>query len=381
MATSYTLLGDPRRALRLIDAARADFATMHDASYEGMLQLRTGEARAALGEHTIALAHFERAARAFEAEGNDRYLAMLYPARARSFEALGQAGAALADYKRHIALQDRLRKTLGDQRTQLMRHQFDASRRELENRRLIAEKSLRDQQVDALLAARRWQRGALVIGGVLVLVLVALVVRQMRRSRRLGTLVLTDSLTGVANRRRLEVFGEEAIARARADGRPLSVLAFDIDHFKRVNDSHGHAVGDAVLVRVAQICQGTLRDFDLLGRTGGEEFVVVLPDTGIEAARQVAERLRAAVERLDFGDVAAGLRVTVSIGATPLQPADAALTALVRRADAALYRAKRTGRNRVETAHGERDLDPTPGPQAAPATSTSPVEPAAIPQM
>jgi diguanylate cyclase (GGDEF)-like protein len=133
-------------------------------------------------------------------------------------------------------------------------------------------------------------------------------------------------------------------------GALLALLAFDIDHFKRVNDTLGHEAGDRVLQRVAHAARGALREADVVGRTGGEEFLALLPGAEARLAGEVAERLRAAVERVDVRDLAAGLTVTVSVGAAVAARADADLAALVRRADEALYRAKQSGRNRVEVA-------------------------------
>ena len=183
-----------------------------------------------------------------------------------------------------------------------------------------------------------------------MVLLLTLILRQIRRMRRLHTLALTDPLTEVANRRSILLFGEDAMARSQLTQAPLAALALDIDHFKRINDTHGHAVGDVVLVRVARACQAALRQFDRLGRVGGEEFLVLLPSSDIHTAARIAERLRHNVEALDLSDLHPALKVTVSVGLAELSPDDALLEQLVQRADLALYRAKAAGRNRVETA-------------------------------
>jgi diguanylate cyclase (GGDEF)-like protein len=126
------------------------------------------------------------------------------------------------------------------------------------------------------------------------------------------------------------------------------VLTFDIDHFKQVNDAHGHLVGDRVLIRLAHACQAALRHGDLLGRTGGEEFLVVLPDTRLAQALPIAQRLRAASSGLDLSDIPGQAPVTVSLGLAELRPTDADLVDLLARADGALYRAKSAGRDRIE---------------------------------
>ncbi|MFD0739865.1 diguanylate cyclase [Lysobacter koreensis] len=348
MAYAQTQLGAPARALQLLDQAQAEFAAAGDHTNAGMLELRRGEANAALGRHARALRHFDRAAPLLQREDNERYLAMFHLARAATLEALGRPQPALADFRRYLQLHDALQRRLGDERTRLLQHRFDAKQREHENRRLVAETRLRDARLEALLRARRWQWSALGLGAVLILLMVALVLRQVRGARRLRDLAHTDALTGVANRRRIEQFGEDAIAHARDDRRPLTTLVIDIDHFKRINDTHGHDVGDAVLTRVAQTCSGALRQGDLLGRSGGEEFLVVLPDADQAGGLRIAERLRASVERLALDDLAPGLRVSVSVGVARLRREDRGLVELTRRADSALYRAKHDGRNRIE---------------------------------
>jgi diguanylate cyclase (GGDEF)-like protein len=160
-------------------------------------------------------------------------------------------------------------------------------------------------------------------------------------------MAMTDALTGIANRRHIEELARQALAHAAAHGEPLCVLVLDVDHFKTVNDAFGHAVGDQVLVRVAQACRQTLRRFDMLGRMGGEEFLIVLPDTSPEVALQIAERLRRKVESLPLGNLAPGLQVTASVGAAMADHEADDLSELIRRADTAMYRAKDAGRNRV----------------------------------
>lgn len=350
MAYPYILTHRFTAALQILDRAQAGFAAVGDKSNRDMIALRRGQAHAGLGAHARAIADYDQADRLLKRSGNLRYLEMLYVSRAASYEALGRADAALADLHRYIDVHERTSRTEHDQQAELLRYQFDTGRRDLENRRLITERSLRERQVAALLQARRWQWVALALGGVLLVLLGALIMRQLSRMQRLRELASTDPLTGVANRRSIERMGADAIARARASGEGLTALTFDIDHFKRVNDSFGHLTGDQVLARIARVCQDALRQFDLLGRTGGEEFLVLLPNTHLEQARPIAERLRAAVAGSDFSDIAEGLALTISLGMTELKPGDADLKQLMHRADNALYRAKANDRNRVEVA-------------------------------
>jgi len=162
----------------------------------------------------------------------------------------------------------------------------------------------------------------------------------------LRQLAHTDPLTGVLNRRAFTERGAEAIASARRHQRPLAVLMLDIDHFKQVNDTHGHAAGDAAIQQVAALSLRNLRALDLLGRLGGEEFGILLPETTAGEALATAERLRAAIamQSLELGG--ARFTLTVSIGLACLVPGEDAAS-LYGRADQALYQAKRAGRNCV----------------------------------
>ena len=153
-----------------------------------------------------------------------------------------------------------------------------------------------------------------------------------------------DTLTGAYTRRAVLAACADELARWSRYGSPFSLLIFDLDHFKRINDEHGHLVGDQVLVDFGQRIQSLLRTADRLGRHGGEEFMAILPETDAAAATQVAERMRAA---LDTTAAATGLpHYTVSIGVTVVQAGDSTVDALIARADAALYQAKAQGRNR-----------------------------------
>lgn len=156
----------------------------------------------------------------------------------------------------------------------------------------------------------------------------------------------TDMLTGLPNRRHTLASLETALVAAREKGAPLAVAIFDIDHFKRINDSHGHAVGDNVIRRVAQRAKLPLREGDMVGRFGGEEFVCILQGDSALSSEMVAERMRKAVEVEDGGALP---RVTVSIGLA-VYAGEAAIEDLLQRADKALYAAKRDGRNRLRMA-------------------------------
>jgi diguanylate cyclase (GGDEF)-like protein len=163
----------------------------------------------------------------------------------------------------------------------------------------------------------------------------------VEESERLAT---TDALTGLLNRRAFSGGLRTELARSSRYELPLSVLLVDIDHFKTVNDTHGHAAGDLALVEVANTVRGMLREPDVVCRWGGEEIVILLPNTGPSGAAVAAERLRAQVAAMELEYGSVKLKLTVSIGITELQRGDD-LERLIERADAALYEAKASGRN------------------------------------
>jgi diguanylate cyclase (GGDEF)-like protein len=165
-------------------------------------------------------------------------------------------------------------------------------------------------------------------------------------------LSITDGLTGVWNRRYLQLTLAKEIERAQRFERPLSVLMVDIDHFKRVNDLHGHQLGDEVLIEVTRRIMSTVRSqIDSLARYGGEEFVVVLPETGPEGAQVVADKILEVIRHGRFaGDDGPALSLTVSVGIATYEEGGTTADQLIRAADLAMYRAKQAGRDRVEPA-------------------------------
>ena len=172
-----------------------------------------------------------------------------------------------------------------------------------------------------------------------------------RAQQQLEHTARVDYLTGIYNRRAIEELATRVISAARRHEFALSLMIVDVDHFKRVNDQHGHACGDRALIESVARMHEILRSEDLLGRLGGEEFVVVMPRIGLDQALQAAERLRERfadrLMRLHDGDKDIELQLTLSVGVVTLQPDDSQFSHLLRRADRAMYAAKAAGRNRV----------------------------------
>jgi diguanylate cyclase (GGDEF)-like protein len=179
----------------------------------------------------------------------------------------------------------------------------------------------------------------------LVIALGMLSTALMRSDMEHRTEAVVDPLTGMLNRNALATRIEELSQQSRVSGEPIGVLLGDVDHFKDVNDSHGHSVGDAVLRDVANVLRTHLRAFDLIYRLGGEEFLVLLPGSDLELTRMHADRLRAAVAE---ATMSAGVRLTMSFGVSASAPgSELDYDAVFAAADAALYEAKRGGRDRT----------------------------------
>ncbi|PKM31166.1 MAG: hypothetical protein CVV07_03105 [Gammaproteobacteria bacterium HGW-Gammaproteobacteria-11] len=173
------------------------------------------------------------------------------------------------------------------------------------------------------------------------------------RSRLQEALILqasTDPLTGLNNRREYEALFEHELQRIRRSGKPLSLCLLDLDHFKRVNDTWGHSAGDEVLRRVAQVCRDNFRSIDILGRLGGEEFVVVLPDTPLKAAGLIALRFVEALAAAPMEIAGQSIQITATAGVVERQADEDDLESLIQRADKAMYEGKQAGRNRVVVA-------------------------------
>lgn len=342
-------------ALAQLDAASTGMAALHNHWNDDMIALQRGMAHTGLGQLAQAIDDFNLAEQRLRASGNLRYYRQLLQQRSRAYEAQGNAKLALADLQHAIKVQAALDQRARSDTATLMRYQFDAAQREAENQRLLTTQHLQAQQLLSLRHARRWQQLALSFGALLIALLAWIVIRQIRMARRLREMADTDPLTGIANRRSVEWLGQRLLDRAGAAGKPFAVALLDIDHFKHVNDHHGHPAGDVVLVQLAVACRDALRQGDAIGRIGGEEFVVLLPGAGVGPAREIAERLRLTVAALRFDGVAPDLAVTISLGVAVGRVGEGQFSALVERADRALYRAKSAGRNQVAVA-GADDL-------------------------
>jgi diguanylate cyclase (GGDEF)-like protein len=337
--------GKAAEALPWIDRARDRFAGMGDQESFERCRLPRARALRALGRLREAGAELDLAERHFRASRNLRFLARIHAEMAEVHAAAGEWRQAYESSVAYRTTQAQLDRRAREEQTSRLRVQFDTAKKEQENRALLIENAHRGEALRTAERVRTLQRLTILLGAALLLLLGTMALQQVQKGRRLRRLAMTDDLTGLPNRRGILDALERGLAAHREDGRPLSVAVFDIDHFKRINDAHGHHGGDRVLEAIAAIARARTPAGGRVGRFGGEEFLLVLPGMTAEGAHDVAEALRRAIA--DDAGLGGEARVTISLGVAEALAGERGET-LLRRADDALYRAKREGRDRTE---------------------------------
>jgi diguanylate cyclase (GGDEF)-like protein len=329
IGVSLGKLGRFDEALPLFDDALRTFEAANETERAMAVRQSRGIVLRKLGRLDAAIADLEATRDWYASHKNTRFLEKSQDELALAYAAAGRWSDAYRTRTVHEALERELAVKLREENTSRLRVQFDSEKKEQENLALLR---------DAAAAARirRLQTGILILGAITIagLIFVAF---------RMRAMAMIDELTRLPNRRSIFALAEEQLQT----GRTFSLLAIDIDHFKFINDSWGHAAGDLVLQRVAQTCRSALRRMDAIGRIGGEEFLALLPSTSVATAKSIAEQLREAVEQLELTYNNTPLRVTISIGVTESAASDEPLSKVTHRADALLYAAKERGRNRV----------------------------------
>ncbi|WP_223671019.1 tetratricopeptide repeat-containing diguanylate cyclase [Kangiella shandongensis] len=242
------------------------------------------------------------------------------------------------------------RKTFNDNLTyvsNLSREQLDQERLSFENKLLEKENQINTKYV------KKYKKYSVILVVLIALMLILLVIslwllmKYRKAARKNEEMALTDNLTDLPNRRQMFRQLEQEHEKSE-DGRSVySLIIFDIDHFKTINDRFGHRMGDKVINRLASITRHTLRQKDTIGRISGEEFLIILPDTNVKEAKQIAERLNHQFANADFSDLDDGIHLTASFGVTEYMLEDESLDMVINRADRLLYKAKSQGRNRV----------------------------------
>ncbi|MCU0758896.1 MAG: GGDEF domain-containing protein [Steroidobacteraceae bacterium] len=336
-------------AARHCTAAREAMARASAADREEQAILTAYQARIdlAAGNAAAALAGFDRALEADPAALSRTMRSQFHRWRAGANAATGRYQAAYADLQEYLSRMQAIDALETARQIAVLRVRFATDREVRRNELLLRDNALKQERLArSQIVSRLWT--AVAISAVALLAVLAVGLRKDRRHRvQLQSLAELDDLTRVPNRRRILELAAAAFVEARERRRPLALALLDVDHFKAINDTYGHATGDEVLQRLARRALELLGDRGSIGRYGGEEFLVVLPGSGLEGARPVLDALLEAAKQLPLPPELAGLRVTLSAGVATLQVDDASVEAMVRRADAALYTAKNAGRDRV----------------------------------
>ncbi|HEV7137848.1 MAG TPA: GGDEF domain-containing protein [Steroidobacteraceae bacterium] len=309
MAEIYLQAGHPRQALGLLDQVLDHDGTDMDANMVGIGYRTRAQARDALHHYRRAYLDLAEYLRRYRAE--------------------------------NLARRMRLQETV--------RERFLAEREIARNAVLQRQLEVTRQRATRQTETLRWVAAAGTAGALVIALLSYILIINLRLRRQLLRLATEDNLTGMPNRGRTAALATAALEAAAAQNRPLTIAIIDLDHFKAINDRCGHATGDHVLREFARVSRGSLRDADVLGRWGGEEFLLILPGTTLDAALASIERLRvlALAIRVPYGEGEAPLRVTFSAGLATTADGARSLDEIIGRADAALYEAKNEGRDLV----------------------------------
>jgi diguanylate cyclase (GGDEF)-like protein len=325
LASFYTREGEPYRAAPCFEAALSLARKIEDRSVQADALLGLGRLSFSQGDLAGALQHLQQALELAEALGLKRQLSEVHLAVAETCEAREDTRGALRHFKAYHGLMRQLTdEGIAKHVKRLtLQLELERARKDAEIERL---RSVELQQANAQLEARDRENARLL--------------EELRRQAN------EDALTGLPNRRSFSVALEKAHAHATRYARPLAVALADIDNFKRINDRYSHTVGDAVLKTLAGILAGAIREGDVVARIGGEEFAFVFPETARGEGLAVCERVRRGVAEYDWPSLHPDLQVTLSIGlAWDASVANA--EKMLALADARLYHAKRSGKNRI----------------------------------
>jgi diguanylate cyclase (GGDEF)-like protein len=337
---------DPQGALRLLDQASELQRQTPDARLRAQIDLVRGMALHKIGRLYPAIQSLESAVQVFRNGSALHELGATYHELATIHAEMGNWRDAYQHEAQLRATSERLLRNQLDQRFATLKVEFDTASKERENALLLRENEANEKALAQERRVRQLQAAVIALTVLLAILLATLALHQRRSTVRMRALAMTDELTGVPNRRAVLQRLEPLLNRSEAA--PCSILIIDIDHFKNINDQHGHAAGDEVLKMLAHKLRAAVQEPAFFGRLGGEEFLVVLPDTGLYDAQQAADELRQVISNVDLSCRCSEGGITASIGVTTsLTPGDTPCT-MLRRADSALYAAKRGGRNCVK---------------------------------
>jgi diguanylate cyclase (GGDEF)-like protein len=346
LASVDTATGDPNSALGTLARAAELQRRNPDARLNAQIQLARATALRKLQRGTEALPALEQSEAVFKQANSLEELGATYDELAIVQAQLGDWQSAYKYRSEAQATAEKLLHNQLDQRFAALKVEFDTATKEKENALLLGQSAADQKALAQERRANTLQTIVIVLSLMLLTLLTILVLHQRRGTRHMRALAMTDELTGAPNRR--AVLAHLAALLEPSGAQVCSILLIDIDYFKSINDLHGHPVGDVTLQHFTAKLRNAIAEPAFFGRLGGEEFVIVLPDTGLQDAHRFAEQIRMLVPSIDLSRWLGGRSITVSIGVAASSETDTVST-MLRRVDAALYTAKHAGRNCVRT--------------------------------
>ncbi|MCL1119254.1 diguanylate cyclase [Shewanella seohaensis] len=328
--------------------------TDKEPSAYSFMKLFMAKIRYQQGRYQEALDELAAAEVSFRVMHNDRGLIQLLQLKSDIHAAMGDLPSAYQELQQFIALTKKVDDSSSAHQTTELKVKFDTSWIESENKRLLDNQKLKEQELALLEKNKSLQLIILLLTGFILAIVSLFAYKQVHRNRHLQTIALTDYLTQLPNRRHIYAQAELYFQQAIKQKTPFSVIIFDADHFKKINDNFGHEIGDQALLTIAQASQALTADRNLIGRIGGEEFLILLPNTNPERVWELAHELQTLITRYGAINLPVELKLTVSAGVatlnTELGKQDDSFARLLKRADNALYDAKNAGRNCVKAA-------------------------------
>jgi len=346
LASVDNATGDPNGGLVKLDRSMELQRQSPDARLDAQIQLARGTALRQLQRGAEALSALKQSEAVFKQADSLEELGTTYAELATVYAQTGDWRSAYAYRADAQMTSEKLLHNQLDQRFAALKVEFDTAAKEKENSLLLSQNALDQKALAQERRANTLQTVVILLSLLLLGLLTTMVLRQRRGAQRMHALAMTDELTGVPNRRALLAHLDALLQRE--DEPPCAILIIDIDHFKSINDRHGHAAGDETLRTLTASLRNAVTEPAFLGRLGGEEFVVIIPNTNLPGACRIADQICAQTPAMDLAPALSGRRITVSIGVTASTAQDT-VSEVLRRADAALYAAKHAGRNCVRT--------------------------------
>lgn len=353
IAYSLIQLNRLNEAETYLKEAAQEITENEPAAYS-FLKLFLGKIRFQQGRYQEALDELSASENAFRVMHNDRGLIQLLQLKSDIYASLGDLPQAYNTLQQFVVITKKVDDNTSAHQTTELKVKFDTSWIESENKRLIDSQKSKEQELALLEKNKSLQLIILLLTGCILAIVSLFAYKQVHRNRHLQTIALTDYLTQLPNRRHIYAQAELYFQQALKQQTPLSVIIFDADHFKKINDNFGHEIGDQALLTIAEACQALTADRNLIGRIGGEEFLILLPNTDVNQVWQLAHELQTLITRYGAINLPVELKLTVSAGVATLHPElgkqDDSFARLLKRADNALYEAKNAGRNCVKAA-------------------------------